>query len=117
MSQILIDANQVADFIARKVDAIAVPSPRLRADVGAVQVDKVLLREPVGEQPSLRLSFETADAFGVELMVKLREFATDPNAYMADLMENLQGIRHAGRLRRNNRQAEIAAVYEELANG
>lgn len=117
MSQIIIDANQVADFIARKVGVFAVPSERLRADIGSVQVEKVVMREPAGPQPALRLSFDMAEAFGVELLVKLQEFAADPAGYMVDLFENLRGIRHAASMRRNGRQAEIAAVYEGMRNG
>lgn len=114
MSQIYLDANQIAAFIANKVGVFAVPSPRLRADVGAVQIEKVMLREVTGEQPAVRLSFDMPEAFGVTLMVKLREFGADPGRYMANLFENLQGIRHAAWMRRQGRQAEIAAVYEGM---
>jgi hypothetical protein len=114
MSQIYVDANQVAAFIATKVSGFAVPSARLRADVGAVQIDKVLVREVTGQEPAVRLSFDMPEAFGVELLVKLREFAASPAGYMADLFDNLQGICHAAWMRRQGRQAEVAAVYEAM---
>lgn len=114
MSQIYIDANQIAAFIANKVGVFAVPSSRLRADVGAVQIEKLIVGVVTDPQPAVRLSFDMPEGFGVTLMVKLREFAADPGRYMVDLFENLQGIRHAAWMRRQGRQAEVAAVYEAM---
>ncbi|MBD9415919.1 hypothetical protein IB234_15255 [Pseudomonas sp. PDM16] len=114
MSQIYVDANQIAVFVATKVSPFAVPSTRLRADVGAVQIEKVMVREVSGEEPAVRLSFDMSGGFGVQLLVKLREIAADPAGYMAALFDNLHGIRHAAWMRRQGRQAEVAAVYEGM---
>ncbi|WXL27752.1 hypothetical protein WG219_09995 [Ectopseudomonas mendocina] len=114
MSKIYVDANQGAVFIATKVSVFAVASARLRTDIGAVQIDNVLVREASGQLPAVRLSFEMPEALGVELLVKLDEFAADPAGYLFDLFDNLQGIRHAALMRRSGRKDEVSAVYEAM---
>ncbi|EIY2512148.1 hypothetical protein ACUHOO_000789 [Pseudomonas aeruginosa] len=110
--------KQVADIIARQVVPFAVPGSRLRKDIGNVQVGgPVIIKEVSGEVPAVLLAFEMEGEYGVELQVKLPEFAADPAAYIRDLLENLRGIRYSADRRRLGRQAEIAAVYEGLPNG
>jgi hypothetical protein len=111
---ITIERAQVATFIASKLAALAVPSPGVRADIGPVQVDKVLLVEHFDEHPAIRFRFEMAGGFGAEVSVKLAEFGASPSAYMRDLLENLQGIRHAAHQRRAGRMAEVSAVYSQM---
>ena len=111
---ITVTAAQVAAFVANKLTPLAVPSPRLRHDIGAIQIDCGIIVEHYEEHPAVCLQFDTAAGMGVELSVRLAEFAVDPTAYMRDLLENLQGIQHAAQLRRDGRQAEVAAVSEHI---
>ncbi len=111
---ISVTAAQVAAFVAGKLASLAVPSPRLRQDIGAIQIDRGIIVENYEEHPTVRLQFDTAAGMGVELNVRLAEFAADPAAYMRDLLDNLQGIQHAAQLRRGGRQAEIEAMHEHI---
>ncbi|SEJ46619.1 hypothetical protein SAMN05216201_10982 [Pseudomonas linyingensis] len=111
---ITVNAAQVAAFVAGKLAPLAVPSPRLRPDIGAIQIDRGIIVEHYEEHPTVRLQFDTAAGMGVELNVRLAEFAADPATYMRDLLENLQGIQHAAQLRRAGRQTEIEAMHEHI---
>lgn len=114
---ITVDRAQVASFIASKLAELAVPSHSVRADIGPVQVDSVLLVESFEEHPAIRFRFEIPGGFGAEIRVKLSEFAAAPATYMRDMMENLQGIRHAAMQRRAGRMSEVAAVYSQMKGG
>lgn len=114
---ITIERAQVANFIASKLAVLAVPSPSVRADIGPVQVDNVLLVEHFEEHPAIRFRFELPGGFGAEVRVKLAEFAAGPATYMRDLLEHLQGIRHAAMQRRAGRMAEVSAVYAQMNGG
>lgn len=111
---ITIERGQVANFIASKLAALAVPSPGVRADIGPVQVDNVLLVEHFVEHPAVRFRLELVGGFGAEVLVKLAEFGAGPSAYMRDLLENLQGIRYAAQQRRAGRMAEVSAVFSQM---
>lgn len=111
-----IDVNRrdVAIFIASKLAPMAAPSLKLRNDLANIQIDNVKIEESYHEHPALRIKFDIAEGMGVELLVKLAEFAINPTQYMRDLFENLEGIRYAAISRRNGRQAEIASVFSQM---
>lgn len=115
-NQTYIDVNRrdVATFIASKLAPMAVPSMNLRNDVANIQIDSVMLSESYREIPAVRFKLDVAEGMGVELLVKLVEFATDPTGYMRDLLENLQGIRFAASQRRNGRQAEVSQMFQQM---
>lgn len=113
---ITVSPAQVANFIAGKLAEIAVPSTRLRQDIGPIQVDRINLVENNEAHPALQFKFDVAEGMGLEIRVKLAEFAASPAAYIRDLLENLQGIRHAALQRRAGRQAEVDAVYSLMGD-
>ena len=117
MRNINIGWKQVADVIARLVAPMTVQSLQLRRDIGLVQVDAVEIKKPDGAHPAVQLQFEMADALGVQLNVKLAEFAADPIQYMKDLLHHLRSLEHSAKMRRAGRQAEINVVYEAITHG
>lgn len=109
-----IDRRQVADFIARKLGALAQPTDKLRNDIAHVQVDQVSLLENYTVVPAIQFKFEIAGGFGMEVMVRIHEFAASPKQYMADLLENMAGIHHAAMQRRNDHHAVVSSVYSQI---
>ena len=111
-----IDVNRrdVAIFIASKLAPMAVPSLKLRNDLANIQIDNVKIEESYHEHPALRIKFDIAEGMGVELLVKLLDFALDPVGYMRDLMENLNGIKFQALNRRNDRQAEVSSMFQQM---
>ncbi|WP_347506191.1 hypothetical protein [Pseudomonas anguilliseptica] len=81
-----------------------------------MQVDQVVLIENHDEHPAIQFNFDVAEGMGLEVRVKLAEFAANPATYMRDLLESLQGIRLAALQRRAGRQDEIAAVYRQMGD-
>lgn len=111
---ITVEHRQVASFIASKLAPLAVPSHQVRNDVANIQVDPVLVVENHDEHPAIQFKFDVADGMGLEVRVKLAEFAANPAGYMRELMESVQGIRIAALQRRNDRRAEVAQVYRQM---
>lgn len=111
---ITVERGQVASFIASKLAPLAVPSQQVRNDVANIQIDQVLVVENYDEHPAVQFKFDVAEGMGLEIRVKLTELAANPAAYMRDLLENLQGIRHAALQRRSGRRAEVAQVYRQM---
>lgn len=109
-----IDRRQVADFIARKLGALAQPADKLRNDISNVQVDQISLLENYTVVPAIQFKFEIAGGFGMEVRVRIHEFAANPKQYMADLLENMAGIHHAAMQRRTGHQAAVSAVYSQI---
>lgn len=116
MSKTHVDVNrrEVASFIAGKIAPMAVPSMKVRNDIANIQVDHVKIEESYHEHPALRFKFDTAEGMGVELLVKLLDFALDPVGYMRDLMENINGIKFEALKRRNGRQAEVSSMFQQM---
>lgn len=110
-SFITVDRQEVAGFIASHVAPMAVPSQRVRNDVANVQIDMVVVVENYDEHPAARLKLDVAEGMGLDIVVKLAEFAENPSEYMRDLVGNLHGIRLAALQRRSDRQAEVSQVY------
>jgi hypothetical protein len=115
-NQTYIDVNRrdVATFIASKLAPMAVPTMQLRNDLANIQIDHVVLIENYNEIPSVRFKLDIQEGMGVELMVRLVEFATNPTGYMRNLLENLQGIQHSALQRRNGRQAEVSRMFQQM---
>ena len=116
MSKTYIDVNRrdVATFIASKLAPMAVPSLKLRNDLANIQIDNVKIEESYHQHPAVRLNFEIAEGMGIELLVKLVDFALDPTGYMRDLLENINGIKHKALNRRNGRKAEVSSMYQQM---
>lgn len=111
---ITVEHRQVASFIASKLAPLAVPSNQVRNDLANIQVDPVLVVENFDEHPAVQFKLDVADGMGLEVRVKLAEFAANPVGYMRDLLENVQGIRFAALQRRNDRRAEVAQIYQQM---
>lgn len=111
---ITVEHRQVASFIASKLAPLAAPSSQVRNDVSNIQVDPVLVVENFDEHPAVQFKLDVAYGMGLEVRVKLAEFAANPVTYMRDLLENVQGIRFAALQRRNDRRAEVAQIYQQM---
>jgi len=111
---ITVEHRHVASFIASKLAPLAVPSNQVRNDVSNIQVDPVLVVENFDEHPAVQFKLDVADGMGLEVRVKLAEFAENPVTYMRDLLENVQGIRFAALQRRNDRRAEVSLIYQQM---
>lgn len=109
-----VNRREVATFIASKLSPMAVPSMKIRNDVANIQIDNIMLTEACWEHPALRLKLEIAEDMGIELLVKLTDFALNPTGYMRDLLENINGIKYEALNRRNGRQAEVSSMFQQM---
>lgn len=118
MSTVTVDGRQVAEYFAKEVQRIAVPSRRVRPDIGDVQVD--MFKQTHGatkEHHFVRLKFDVEGNRGVELNVRLDQFAADPAGYARDILGQLAPIlRDTMRLRERRKQTD-QIVYDYLTQG
>ena len=120
MSTITVNGRHVAEFVANKVQPIAIPSERFRPDVGNIQVDFGHIDQGVTIRiPIVRLQFESLGNRGVELNIRLPDFAADPDGYTRDLMDHLGPmLRNVMKLREKKRNfnASIGRFMTEGAH-
>lgn len=109
-----VDYQQIAGFVANKLQEVAVPSSTLRKDIGDIQVDPVIIIENYEEIPAIRLEFEMDGGFGMEVKVRVKDFVANPQAYMRDVFENVNGIRYAAELRRQGHDAQVRQVMNAM---
>lgn len=109
-------ARMIAEALVQH--GIPQPSRRFRPDVGAVQIDMIVISEKVSQpEPGMRLQFEVEGNMGVTFNIKLLEFVRDPAAYVRDLFEHLAPMRrNMLRMRRHKRDADTA-IYRALTQG
>nr|WP_299241402.1 hypothetical protein [uncultured Halomonas sp.] len=101
------EARMAAAYIGQYLEKIAEPDPRIRQDMGNIQVDFGYIHKGATKHyPIAKLSFTAANERGVELVVRLDEFKPDPAAYARDLLEHLGPmLRNTLRLRARKKLA------------